>query len=115
MLRSMGNGYFGSTRYGGKADDAVLIYAVFIGQAEGRPMGAAKLAEFAGITRPTVIRKLAAMQKLGRVARDSRGCYTLSVDMLNSGEALHAAVAGIQAIHRAARQLSKMDTPGIDD
>lgn len=64
-LRAFGAAYLGHKRFGARADELVLLAAVFVGQAEGRPMNASKLADYAGMPRPTVIRKLQALARRG--------------------------------------------------
>ncbi|WP_367949109.1 helix-turn-helix domain-containing protein [Paraburkholderia sp. NMBU_R16] len=52
--------------------------AVAIGDLEGRPLTAYKLAQYIGMPRPTVIRKLASMTCAGLVERDARRRYLLT-------------------------------------
>ncbi|KVR94057.1 hypothetical protein WK28_14340 [Burkholderia vietnamiensis] len=60
-------------RFASNAPDVLLICAVAIGDLEARPMTAFKLAQYIGMLRPTVIRRLASMVRAGLVVRDRRG------------------------------------------
>jgi CRP-like cAMP-binding protein len=101
--------YIGTDRPGSAADDVALIIGVFIGQAEGRPMTAAKLADYIGMPRPTVIRKLRALACRGLIEMDD-GCVRLPVAALNDPRVLAACDAAVEAVQRAAADLSKTDT-----
>ncbi|MBR7958910.1 helix-turn-helix transcriptional regulator [Burkholderia vietnamiensis] len=65
-------------RYASQAGDVLLVCAVAISDAEGKPMTAYKLAQYIGMPRPTVIRRLANMVRAGLVVRDRRGRYALT-------------------------------------
>lgn len=65
-------------RFASNASDTLLICAVAIGDLEDRPLTAFKLAQFIGMPRPTVIRRLARMTRDGLVRRDGRRRYTLT-------------------------------------
>ncbi|MDN7545446.1 helix-turn-helix domain-containing protein [Burkholderia cenocepacia] len=64
-------------RFASNAPD-LLLAAVAIGDLEAKPLTAFKLADFIGMPRPTVIRRLAAMARSGLVERDSRRRYVLT-------------------------------------
>lgn len=113
IMRQLSMNYLGAERFGGRADEAVLLLAIFVGQAEGRPMGASKLAEFAGLARPTVVRKLRELEADGSVMRDADGCYIIPVSKLNSPAVMNAVDKSIKTIVKSADQLSKLDTQGI--
>lgn len=65
-------------RFASNAGDTLLMCAVAIGELEAKPMTAFKLAQFIGMPRPTVIRRLARMTRSGLVVRDRRGRYGLT-------------------------------------
>jgi hypothetical protein len=92
-------------RFGSCADELVLIAAVLIGQAEGKPMNASKLATYAGIPRTTVIRKLQALARRGVLERIDSGLYALPDRVVNSAPVLRAADASRKRIRRAAAAL----------
>lgn len=92
--------------------DAVLIAAVYVGQMEGRPMTAYKLAQFCGITRPTVVRKIRELVAAGLLEMHE-GVPRVPVHIIE-GEAFAANVTELAAlINKAARDLSKLDTKAI--
>ncbi|QOE32768.1 helix-turn-helix domain-containing protein [Achromobacter phage Mano] len=112
MVRTVVAEILKDERFGTRADDAVLCCAIFVGQAEHKPMTAAKLAEYAGIPRPTVVRKLRQLQVEGIVRVLDGGQAELVADLLADG--LQAATArSIRVINTAASRLSKMDTHRI--
>ncbi|MCQ8223567.1 helix-turn-helix domain-containing protein [Burkholderia pseudomallei] len=65
-------------RFASRAGDVLLLVGVAIGDLEARPMTAFKLAQYIGMPRPTVVRKLARMARAGLVVRDRRGRYGLT-------------------------------------
>ncbi|NVH69332.1 helix-turn-helix transcriptional regulator [Burkholderia pseudomallei] len=65
-------------RFASRAGDVLLLVGVAIGDLEARPMTAFKLAQYIGMPRPTVIRRLARMARAGLVVRDGRGRYELT-------------------------------------
>lgn len=90
--------------------DIILFCAVMIGHAEGRPMTAAKLAEYVGMARPTAIRRLQELMAVGVVDQDSRKRWKMRTgdqarrDLIDS-----VIVANAQHIRKAMAALSKMD------
>ncbi len=102
VLRAFGAAYLGHKRFGARADELVLLAAVFVGQADGRPMNASKLADYAGIPRPTVIRKLKALARRGVLERIDGGLYALPACVVNSAAVLRAADASRKRIGSAA-------------
>ena len=112
IMRLFSTAYFKAKHYGSCATDFVVVAAVFVGQAEGRPLNASKISNFAGLPRPTVIRKLAELQTAGIVARQGNA-YSVPPDVANSNEIVNAAMAARKQIVDAAAKLSKLDTKGI--
>lgn len=108
VLRAFGAAYLGHKRFGARADELVLLAAVFVGQAEGKLMGASKLADYAGIPRPTVIRKLRALARRGVLERIDGGLYALPARVVNRAAVLHAADAARKRIRRAAAAMDDM-------
>lgn len=113
ILRIISSRYLGRERFGAHADEAVLCVAVYVGQAEARPMSAAKLAEFCGIPRPTAIRKLQQLADVGMVERLADGAYILPLGALNSNEVLAAYDATVRIFHDTSQALSKMDSKPV--
>lgn len=101
---------FGERTFGVRATDALLLIAVLIGQAEQRPMKAAKLAGYAGLPRSTAIRRLATLEREGFVVRAADGSYCLHQSRVTGAEADENARATVRLILQAASELSKLDT-----
>lgn len=110
VMRLLTSTYFEVDTFGSMADEVLLCIAVFIGQAEGRPFNAYKLASFVGVPRASVIRKMKQLEKRGAVQRKSSGVYVLPIDALNSREVINTLAPVIQCIVDTGRQLSKMDS-----
>jgi DNA-binding transcriptional ArsR family regulator len=115
MVQFVTSVYMDEQMFGSQADDALLLVAVYVGQAEHRPMTASKLAEYVGMPRPTVVRKLREMQQCGLVTIDERGAASCTIERLNSPEMVAAIQAAVHAVEKAAVDLSKMDRNPIAD
>jgi DNA-binding IclR family transcriptional regulator len=100
-MREFGAAYLKRKRFGSSADELLLLAAVLVGQAEGRPMATAKVAEYAGVARPSAIRKLDRMVKRGIVEKVD-GRYLIPEHVANSARVLRAADAARKRIRRAA-------------
>ncbi|MEQ6614191.1 MarR family transcriptional regulator [Pseudomonas aeruginosa] len=105
LLRLFSAGLVPVDRFGAQADDLALFAGLLIGQADGRPMNPSKLAQYVGIPRPSVIRKLADLERRGLVERTSGG-FIMTTALSNAPEALAAAEAAARRIARAPTSLS---------
>lgn len=112
IMRVYCSAHFNGKHFGSCANDFLLCAAVLVGQAEGHPLNASKLSAFTGIPRPTVIRKMAAFERAGRVVRNG-GTFALRTEAINSREAQEAVRFSTNAIVIAAGKLSKLDTKGV--
>ncbi|PRG37574.1 helix-turn-helix domain-containing protein [Burkholderia multivorans] len=101
VLRGFGAAYLRTERFGTHADELALLAAVFIGTAEARPMTAGKIAEYAGVARPSAIRKLDQLARRGIVEKVGRR-YVLPVRVANGAAVMRAADASRKRIRRAA-------------
>jgi hypothetical protein len=101
----------GTDNFGQYADDVMLCAAVWIGHAESRPMTAAKIAAYIGMPRPSVVRKLAGLQKRGIVQQGDKGQWR----MVPRDEYASMNDASKSHIHRAASNLSILDAQPIAD
>jgi DNA-binding transcriptional ArsR family regulator len=91
----------------------LLGMAVFIGQHEGRPFTAHKLAQYVGIPRQTVARRLERMAEAGIVER--RGThYYVRDDYLDGPEAAGLVRELVQIINSACNQLPIMSNDPLD-
>lgn len=115
VLRDVANTYFevSGDNFGTVADDVLLTMAILVGQLEGRTLTAGKLATFAGIPRPTVIRKLQRLEERGLVVRLANGTFKVSAARLNSPEGLRAHMQLRALVKATAAQLSKLDSKPI--
>ncbi|WP_144061890.1 helix-turn-helix domain-containing protein [Ralstonia pseudosolanacearum] len=77
-MRALSIALLRERRFASRAGDVLLLVGVVIGDLEHRPMTAYKLAQYIGMPRPTVIRRLARMARDGLVRRDGRGRYSLT-------------------------------------
>lgn len=104
--------YMGDEKFGASSGDVVLCCAVFIGQAEGRPMTPAKIAEYIGMPRPTVIRRLKALEERGLI-EITGGKAICPLEKLNRPHLITTLDDVSRRIHRASVCLSKMDSNPI--
>jgi hypothetical protein len=94
--------------------DIILLCAVMIGHAEGRPMTAAKLAEYVGIARPTAIRHLQELMANGVINQDAGKRWKLRTSDQDRRDLIDSViVASTQHIRKAMAALSKMDGQDI--
>lgn len=98
LTRILSAGVLRRKRFGASADYMLLLCAVGVGELEGRPLTAHKLADQAGIPRPSVVRKLAEMEATGLVHRLKGGAYTLAPGVLDSPEAVAALRAAAKRV-----------------
>jgi hypothetical protein len=91
----------------------VLAMTVFIGQYEGRPFTAHKLAQYLRMPRPTVTRKLEKMVREGVLERQGT-YYTVQREYLDRGEALGMMRELAQIIYSACRFLPNLDKLELD-
>jgi predicted transcriptional regulator len=94
------------TRY--KPGTCALVMAVAIGDLESRPMSAAKIAEYIGIPRTSVLRRLQGLERAGMIARNGDATFVLAHE-----EVCDVGRDALKIIHRAALELSKMDDDAI--
>lgn len=104
--------YMGDDKFGASSGDVVLCCAIFTGQAEGRPMTPGKLAEYIGMPRPTVIRRIKVLEKRGLVEMLDGKAF-LPLEKLNRPHLITTLDDVSKRIHRASVFLSKMDSNPI--
>lgn len=113
LMRSMTVMYISSNRYEGPAQDVILCSAIFIGQAERKPFNATKLSHYTGIPRPTVIRRLKELERMGFVIKTSKRCYCLPREIINHPEVLERWSGIFKDIQVFVEVVSKMDSPEV--
>jgi hypothetical protein len=94
---------YNDENFGSNALDTFLGMAIYIGQQEQRPMSVSKLSIYAGIPRPTVIRRLKALE----------GYYRIAQHRFMTPTVFDGIEACARAIHRASATLSKLDSEAL--
>jgi len=84
LTRALGTGLLRTDRFGTRAEDLLILCGLCVGQAEGRPMAAYKLAQYIGQARPSVIRRLDRLEAAGLVRRVCPGGWVLTEELLSS-------------------------------
>lgn len=110
-MRAYGRVNFGSDQLGETIAETLIVAAIVVGQAEGKPMTASDISHYIGLPRPTVIRKLAnvaAHRRLGRIKDGARVCYVL--EDLEDESIVSGARTIVGNVLRLCRKLSKMNT-----
>lgn len=59
-------------RFGTEIGDLLIRASIYLGTIEGHPMTAAKIASHIGIPRPTVVRRLRALERRGLIEKHRR-------------------------------------------
>lgn len=91
--------------WGTKCDQTLILCAITIGETEGRPMSATKIAGYVGIPRGTLARKLQQLRDMGWVEVTERRRY-LTTAAMKSDEQYGVIVArAVASIQQAAREL----------
>lgn len=109
LVRKIARDLLEDDRFGTRADDVVLCCAIFIGLGENKPMNATKLSEYAGMPRPTVIRKLRELQDIGVVRVVGKKNAILVGDMIGTESARVATEVFTRMINAAASELNALD------
>lgn len=103
---------FDGRRPGEAVGDMLLCAAVLVGQAEGRELNASKIADYVGMARPTVIRRLAALEKKGLIERSGMN-YLMPHELVNGDAIMEVCQRVSRMIVDTAAKLSKMDSEAI--
>lgn len=61
--------------FGGDLETLLVLMCVFVGDADGRPMSASKIANYSGLTRATVYRRLECLMAIGKIVRVNNVYY----------------------------------------
>lgn len=104
--------YFDGNRPADHLNDMLICAALIVGQVEGHPLNASKVADWVAMARPTVIRRLAALEKRGIVQRTGL-TFKVREEVANSERVLAVGVEARSLIMSAAAQLSKLDSKAI--
>ena len=110
ILRGYGRVNFGSDQLGETIHETLIVAAISVGQAEGKPMSASDIAHYIGLPRSTVIRKLAnvaAHRRLVKVQEGARVCCVL--EDLEDKSIVAGARSMLQKTLHLCEMLSKMN------
>jgi DNA-binding MarR family transcriptional regulator len=110
LLRISHAAYLPGHHFAADIDQLILLIGIFIGQVEGRPFTAAKLAIFLDIPRTTLLRRLAGMEKEGIIAREDHRYHMASSKLADQ---VTSCRQQIRTIQNAALELSKMDNKPV--
>jgi hypothetical protein len=115
LMHSVSENFLGESNAAAVSCDIVMLCAaMFVGQDEGFPLNASKLAEYIGMPRPSVIRKLRLLHKRGIVAKSSRLEWRVAVEHSDLRRRVdRTCEVNARLVMRAARDLSKLDTMAI--
>lgn len=98
--------------FGKHAQDIVIMLGVSVGTHEGKPMTAAKLADFVCIPRATIVRRVKLLSDMGLLDLNHQKQISLS-ESLDQRAMKTAPVMNKSAILRTAAFLSKLDSEAI--
>lgn len=101
--------YFDGDKPADRVNDMLIGAAILVGQVEGRPLNASKIAQWVGMARPTVIRRLSWLEQKGVIERKGT-VFKMRHDVVNSDSVVRAGLSARRAISTAYSQLSKLDT-----
>jgi hypothetical protein len=104
--------YFDGEKPADRVNDMLICAAILVGQVEGHPLNASKVSEWVAMARPTVIRRLAVLEKKGFVVRAGR-TFKLRHEVVNSERVVASGMVAREAIFTACAQLSKLDSKPV--
>lgn len=105
--------YFDEKRPSDRANDMLICAALIVGQVEGHPLNASKVAGWVGMARPTVIRRLESLERRGIVERIGKR-FKVRQEVANNERVLSVGIEARGLIVDAAAKLSKLDTKAIE-
>lgn len=112
LMVSLCKAYFEDEKPADRTNDVLICAALVVGQAEGHPLNASKVADWVAMARPTVIRRLASLEKRGIVERKGRA-FKVRQEVVNSEQVLAAGIQARALIMNTACKLSKLDSKAI--
>lgn len=114
MLRTSVNVFLLEENATSFGDELMICAAIFIGQAEGKPFTAGKIASYIGMPRPTVVRKLQSLLLRGFILSPDNKRWRLALERGDISARVNSNICALsQAVHRAAAELSKVDSMAI--
>lgn len=110
VIKNVASGLLRTDLYTSSADRVLVLMGIWTGQADGRPMTAAKLSEYMGMPRGTIIRKVAELKALGLIRDTGRGRLCIVFNASTSAAINRCLENDAKHIHSASRKLSRMDS-----
>lgn len=111
IMRLDSEAYQGISGLGQAVENSLIIQAIVLGQADGRPMTASDIAGYLGVPRSTVIHRIDRMPRRIGITRHKRGRRVeYSVSIANDPKVIAALAQECKAITSACIELSKPDT-----
>lgn len=107
--------YFNNDKPGGNAQDILIGFALYIAQHQGRPLTSSDIADYLGLPRATVVRRLKSYERAGLLDVKTNGRrveYTLRV--ANNPTAVARIGKLITRIRATLDELSKMDNTDME-
>lgn len=110
LLHNSHRAYYPDLRFIEAVEATLISNAIFIAEAEGKPLTAAGLAKHLDIPRATLLRRLAYLKSKGFLRSNGR---RLRIDMAILSSSAHAEnlPRACRIILDAAQELSKLDAP----
>ncbi|QKN87939.1 transcriptional regulator [Acinetobacter phage vB_AbaP_Alexa] len=109
MLELASIAAFDDARFGRNIDDIIILLGAGIGEYEGKPMTPSKLAEYIGMPRPTVIRRVSSLMDQGLLKMNDKK-QLIYTEKLESGANKVMPKLKMSNVLRNVSFLSKMDT-----
>jgi len=113
IMRNLHSAYVPSSElFGSRMETFFIGLCVALGDIEGRPFSAAKIAAYMGMPRTTVTRKLNRLQSWDLVRRQGRR-YHMQENLLNSLIGMRAYQRMRRMLNKASEEMTVLDTlPG---
>lgn len=92
-----------------RMDNAVILAAVTFASIQGRPLRPKKLADYIGIPRTSLLRRLDELAEIGWISREPDGHIVVRPDRLNAAEIDVICDKLSTMIHRAHRELLDLE------
>jgi DNA-binding transcriptional ArsR family regulator len=99
--------------FGANWERALLMMAVAIGQMEGRPMSASKIAQYIGVPRATASRKLDELSAMGLLSKNDQKQFVIVSLDVHAPRLAHAIDAMERLVRMASTELSRLDSVAI--
>ena len=109
LLRNAHTAWRPDHAFAADIDSTLIITAIFLGHAEGRPFSSSKLAGYLDMPRTTLLRRLELLEREGAIVHNGHH-YLLNIDAAVMQDKVRATRRAIAINQDAAQRLSKLDT-----